>query len=138
MGRFNVTEAKERALIRWMEELGISEHDLRERFTVGSGSGGQKRNKTSNCVQLSHEPSGIEIRCESSRSQSLNRYRARVELCEKVEQRIRGEESKRAREISKKRRQKQKRSKRSKAKILDAKRKQGEKKSTRKKVSPAS
>ena len=56
---FNVSPEKEKALQRRMEELGIAPADLVEKFIRGSGSGGQKINKTSSCVYLRHEPSGI-------------------------------------------------------------------------------
>lgn len=36
----------------------IIEEDLEERFVRGSGPGGQKTNKTANCVVLKHMPTG--------------------------------------------------------------------------------
>ena len=68
-----VTPEKWEKLHAWMEKLQIVEHELEENFIRGSGSGGQKINKTSSCVQLSHAPSGIEIRCQKTRSQADNR-----------------------------------------------------------------
>jgi hypothetical protein len=41
-----------------------------------SGPGGQKRNKTSSAVRLRHEPSGLSVIAEESRSQHENRARA--------------------------------------------------------------
>lgn len=41
-----------------------------------SGPGGQKRNKTSSAVRLRHEPSGLIVIAEESRSQHENRERA--------------------------------------------------------------
>jgi hypothetical protein len=41
-----------------------------------SGPGGQKRNKTSSAVRLRHEPSGLIVIAEESRSQHENRLRA--------------------------------------------------------------
>jgi hypothetical protein len=41
-----------------------------------SGPGGQKRNKTSSAVRLRHEPSGLIVIAEESRSQHENRARA--------------------------------------------------------------
>jgi hypothetical protein len=42
----------------------------------GSGPGGQKRNKTSNSVRLTHEPTGIVVTAGESRSLSENKMRA--------------------------------------------------------------
>ncbi len=133
---FNVTPEKEAALRRQMESLRIHEADLRERFIRGSGSGGQKINKTSSCVYLMHVPSGIEVKCQRARSQSLNRFLARRELCEQLRERIEGEMSKRQQAREKIRRQKRRRSRRQKARMLDEKRKQGEKKALRGRVDP--
>lgn len=41
-----------------------------------SGPGGQKRNKTSSAIRLRHEPSGLIVIAEESRSQHENRARA--------------------------------------------------------------
>jgi hypothetical protein len=41
-----------------------------------SGPGGQKRNKTSSAVRLRHDPSGLIVIAEESRSQHENRLRA--------------------------------------------------------------
>ncbi|HVT90444.1 MAG TPA: peptide chain release factor-like protein [Tepidisphaeraceae bacterium] len=42
----------------------------------GSGPGGQKRNKTSNSIRLTHLPSGIQAVAGESRSQALNKMMA--------------------------------------------------------------
>ncbi len=84
---FNVTEAKQRQLIERMERLGVREQDLTEKFIRGTGPGGQKTNKTSICVYLRHEPTGIEVRCARERSQSTNRFLARRLLCDQLENR---------------------------------------------------
>ena len=67
-----------------MESLGILESDISEEFVRGSGKGGQKINKTSSVVILTHTLSGIVVRVGEDRSQSLNRYLARKKLCELV------------------------------------------------------
>ncbi len=118
-----------------MKSLGIYEGDITEKFIRGSGPGGQKINKTASCVYLQHRPSGIEIKCQASRSQALNRFIARKELCTKIEERILGRESQKQRDIHKKRKQKARRSRRTKEKILGDKRARSDVKSKRSKVS---
>lgn len=44
------------------EKLSISDNDLEEKFVRGSGPGGQKINKTNNCVELKHKNTGVVIR----------------------------------------------------------------------------
>ncbi len=117
-----------------MNKLAISEADLSEQFIRASGKGGQKVNKTSSCVQLIHKPSGIEIKCKQSRLQATNRFFARRDLCDKLEEKILGIKSKRRQEQEKIRRQKRRRSRRAKNKMLDTKSKQGEKKALRRPV----
>ena len=68
-----------------MEELGIFEKDIEEKFVRSSGHGGQNVNKTSTCVYLKHIPTGIEVKCMKDRSQSINRFLARRELIKKFE-----------------------------------------------------
>lgn len=131
-----ITAEKQDKLQERMEALGIREEDLDEHFIRGSGKGGQKINKTSSCVQLIHRPSSIEIRCQQTRSQADNRYWARRELCDRIEEKILGEKSARQQAFEKIRRQKRRRSRRAKAKMLDAKSRQGEKKKLRGRIRP--
>ncbi|MCB1229435.1 MAG: peptide chain release factor-like protein [Verrucomicrobiae bacterium] len=114
-----------------MERLGIREADLEERFVGGSGPGGQKINKTSSCVSLTHGPSGIEIQCQESRSQSTNRYLARVRLCDRIESDRLAKKAEKARLRAKKRYQKRRRSKGEKEAMLKDKRQRSEKKKMR-------
>jgi protein subunit release factor B len=131
---FSISPEKVDELARRMASLGIREGDLVEQFIKGSGAGGQKVNKTSSCVQLLHRPSGIEVKCQRERSQAMNRFLARRELCDKLEERVKGAASARQQEIEKIRRQKRKRSRRQKEKMLDAKRGHSEKKQHRRSV----
>jgi protein subunit release factor B len=114
-----------------MDRLGIKDGDLVEKFILGSGSGGQKINKTSSCVYLKHVPSGIEIKCQRERSRELNRYYARRELCDRIEEKVEHKKSERQQMIEKVRRQKRRRSRRGKEKMLAAKKRVSEKKSLR-------
>jgi protein subunit release factor B len=118
-----------------MAALGLREADLSESFVLGSGKGGQKINKTASCVQLRHADSGIEVRCQRSRSRAVNRYWARFELCERVAEQREGERSQRQQRIEKIRRQKRRRSRRQKERMLEDKRLRSRKKALRRPVS---
>jgi len=85
MAEFAVSVEKNRWLKARMEQLGVREADLEERFVHASGSGGQHVNKSSSCVYLKHLPTGAEVKCMEARSQSLNRFLARRYLLEKLE-----------------------------------------------------
>lgn len=74
-----------RDLDQRLAELGVKPEDLVERFTHARGPGGQHVNKASTAVQLSHIPSGIEIRAEDERSQLRNRIAARELLIARLE-----------------------------------------------------
>jgi hypothetical protein len=50
----------------------------------GSGPGGQKRNKTSSAIRLTHKPSGLSVVASESRSQMQNRKRALARLRHKI------------------------------------------------------
>jgi protein subunit release factor B len=113
---------KQTLLEERMTALGVAEADLVEKFILGSGSGGQKINKTSSCVYLKHEPTGIEIKCQANRSRELNRYQARRELCDKLDEIRLGKASARQQEMEKTRRQKRRRSRRSKQQSVADKR----------------
>jgi RF-1 domain len=58
--------------------------DCRFEAFRGSGPGGQKRNKTSSAVRLTHGPSGLSVIAGESRSQSRNREVALNRLRHKI------------------------------------------------------
>lgn len=134
MIKYSVSKNKEDALFQEMQRLQISEEDLIEKFIKGSGAGGQKINKTSSCVYLIHIPSGIEVKCQKHRSQAMNRFHARRELCEKIAQIQFKEVTTKQAQKSKARRQKQRRSRKTKQKILEQKRIRSNVKNLRKQV----
>ena len=113
--------------------LGVDEDDLVEKFVRGTGAGGQKINKTSSTVYLKHEPSGIEIKCQAGRSQSMNRFIARTELCDQLEAKRKSEKLARQQEAEKERRAKRKRPRGVKERILKSKHKRSDVKKLRKK-----
>ncbi|CAH2240208.1 jg1772 [Pararge aegeria aegeria] len=62
-------------------------------FIRGSGPGGSAVNKNSNCVVLTHIPTGTVIKCHISRSQDENRKLAREMLKTKLDKMLNGENS---------------------------------------------
>ena len=129
-----VSAEKVKTLADRMASLGVSESDFAESFIRSSGPGGQKVNKSASRVHLIHLPTGLSVKCQRERSQSLNRFLARRLLLDKIEERQKGfvEEKRKAQE--KIRRQKRKRTRRAKEKILAAKHKRAETKARRGKV----
>ncbi len=111
--------------------LGVGEADLLEKFVRGSGSGGQKINKTSSCVFLKHLPTGICVKCQQERSRELNRFHARRELCEQLEAIREGKVIAQTQAMEKLRRQKRPRSQNSKNRSTADKRILSQKKSLR-------
>ncbi|CAM2766571.1 peptide chain release factor family protein [Legionella worsleiensis] len=128
-----VNSDKQNKLVEWMEKLCIYESDVVEKFIIGSGKGGQKLHKTASTVYLKHIPSGIEIKCQESRSREGNRYFARMRLCEKIHAMVSDEKSRAQQRLEKLKRQKKRRSRRFKQKILDQKSRQGQLKILRQK-----
>lgn len=119
------------ALAARMTALGIVEADLLEKFVRGSGAGGQKINKTSNCVFLKHLPTGVCIKCQMDRSREMNRFLARRELCDQLESIAQGTATAKTQAIEKLRRQKRPRSRNSKTRSVADKRILSRKKSMR-------
>ena len=107
------------ALHQQMDVLGVKEEDLIEKFILGSGKGGQKMNKTSSCVYIQHKLTGLQVKCQATRSREINRFLARRELCLLLEEQQLGIHSKRQQKIAKVRRQKRKRARRAQAKVAD-------------------
>jgi len=125
---------KEKVLTARMLELGVAEDDFEESFIRSSGPGGQKVNKSSSCVYLVHLPTGLSVKCQRERSQSLNRFLARRILLDKIERQQKGFIAEEEEKREKIRRQKRKRSRRAKEKILEAKHQRAQTKSLRGKV----
>ena len=112
MINFGVTERKIQELARRMHKCDPLESDIEEKFVRSSGPGGQKVNKSSTCVHLKHIRSGLAVKVQKSRSQGLNRYYARKQMCELLENKLHGKESPAAQRKEKIRKQKDRRRRR--------------------------
>ena len=117
-----------------MAAASVFEEDLEEQFILGGGPGGQKTNKTSSVVRLSHEPSGVAVKVGESRSREDNRWLARRMLAETILEREHKRKSAARQQAEKIRRQKRRRSRRQKQKMLADKRAHSEIKAMRRKV----
>jgi protein subunit release factor B len=136
MSLFPVDAQKADRLARRMVELGVREADLEETFVRSGGHGGQNVNKTSTCVMLLHRPTGLQVKCQATRQQGLNRFLARRLLLDKIEQRQTGSVSTERARIEKIRRQKRRRSRRAKERMLADKSQRSALKEGRRSVGP--
>jgi peptide chain release factor len=134
MSMFPVSLEKEAQLMRRMTALGVREMDIEESFVRSGGHGGQNVNKTSTCVMLLHLPTGLQVKCQATRQQGLNRFLARRLLLDKIEAMKTGFVAAQRSEIEKIRRQKRKRSRRAKARMLADKSHHAEKKAARRTI----
>ena len=118
MSAYSGIHEKEAQLTRRMAELGVREEEIEESFVRSGGHGGQNVNKTSTCVMLVHRPTGLQVKCQSTRHQGMNRALARELLLNKLEaERRKAAQIEKAR-IEKLRRQKRPRSRAAKERIL--------------------
>jgi protein subunit release factor B len=131
MSAFPVNPEKEQQMAQRMAALGVRESDLEESFVKSGGHGGQNVNKLATCVMLVHRPTGLQVKCQATRQQGLNRFLARRLLLDKIEQMKTGQVAAERARIEKIRRQKRKRSRRAKARMLADKAHQADKKAGR-------
>ena len=117
MINFGITERKTQELEQRMHKCNLLEIDLEETFVRSGGAGGQKVNKSSTCVHLKHIPSGLAVKVQKSRSQGLNRYYARKQMCELLENKLLGKESPEAKKLERIRKQKDRRRRRTEEKV---------------------
>ena len=134
MSVFPVSSEKESQLAQRMATLCVSETEIEESFVRSGGHGGQNGNKTSTCVMLRHRPTGLQVKCQETRQQGLNRFLARRLLLDKLEERQKGFVAAQRAEIEKIRRQKRKRSRRAKQRMLADKAHHAGKKAARRSV----
>src|ERR1700752_5012258 len=118
MSAFPVSSEKETQLTQRMAELGVRETDLEETFVRSGGHGGQNVNKTSTCVMLLHRPTGLQVKCQATRQQGLNRVLARRLVLDKIEALRKGYVAAEQARVEKIRRQKRRRSRRARNRML--------------------
>jgi len=114
--------------------VGASPEQVTEKFVRGAGPGGQKINKTSSTVWLRHGPSGIEVRCQRERSQASNRVTAWLELCAKLELRVKKVSDAAIDRREEERRRTRQKSRRQKVRMIESKKHRAQSKSRRGKV----
>jgi protein subunit release factor B len=114
--------------------VNLRAEDVDEHFILGSGHGGQNRNKRSTAVQLVHHPSGMEVRCFHRRHQLQNRIGAWMQLLEHLEDWKQGVEQELKREEHVERVQKKGRSAFAKKVMVKQKKQRGEIKEMRKRI----
>jgi len=131
MSSFLPSPDKVTQLAQRMAKLGVREGDVEESFVRSGGHGGQNVNKTSTCVMLLHRPTGLRVKCQTTRHQAMNRFLARRLLLDKIEEKQRGFVAAKRDEIERIRRSKRKRSRRAKERLLADKSHHSEKKQNR-------
>ncbi len=114
-----------------LAKLGLEVADFEEKFARSSGPGGQNVNKVSTAVTLRHQPSGVAVTVQDTRSQSMNRHLAWERLLDAIERQRSEERLARRAASEKERRRKAPRPWKLKQRILESKRRRSEVKRSR-------
>ena len=131
MNTLPVSTEKEAQLAQRMATLGVRAADVEESFVRSGGHGGQNVNKVSTCVMLVHRPTGVQVKCQETRQQGMNRFIAWHLLLDKIEAQRQAKIKAERDRVEKLRRQKRKRSKGAKERMLADKSRHSAKKSSR-------
>ena len=65
-------------------DFKMDKNDIIKKYIRSSGAGGQNVNKVSSCVQLTHIPTGIQVKCQDTRDQNKNEVLAYQRLYDKL------------------------------------------------------
>lgn len=87
--------------MRKKSTIEINPGDIDMEFSRSSGAGGQNVNKVESAVRVIHRPTGIDVRCESDRTQLKNRIKAMEMLTAKLEALHEEEEARKHAEVRK-------------------------------------
>lgn len=65
-------------------EFKLNYNEITKKYIRSQGAGGQNVNKVNSCVQLTHLPTGIQIKCQDTRDQKKNEEIAYQRLYDKL------------------------------------------------------